>query len=181
MYKRKQYIIDKKFQIRTTFLVIAIVTLITSLILIAFTANVVYNNTRIENIYEIEDNIVHFLTTPSVIKDDKAYKQAQREISVKHSNNMHALESIMQYNRKLLIIMVAIIIIQGLALYMILIKKTHQVSGPIYVISRYMNEIIEGKLPDIRPLRKSDELKDFYDLFGKMIKTLKEKEKLKKK
>ena len=50
-----------------------------------------------------------------------------------------------------------------------LIRKTHRVSGPIYVISNFMREIIAGKRPHLRPLREHDELKDFYELFKQMV------------
>nr|HPN12559.1 hypothetical protein [Spirochaetota bacterium] len=64
MTKRKQYIIDRKYQLRTTFSIIGVVTLVTAVILGAITASVVYNtaklndnNSKIQNIYDIENNI----------------------------------------------------------------------------------------------------------------------------
>ena len=47
MKKRKQYIIDKGFQLRHTFSIIGIVSVITAVILIAITASVVYNNNKL--------------------------------------------------------------------------------------------------------------------------------------
>jgi signal transduction histidine kinase len=53
-----------------------------------------------------------------------------------------------------------------------LILKTHRISGPIYVMSNYIKEMINGKYPHPRPLRKHDELTDFYALFTQLADTL---------
>lgn len=39
---------------------------------------------------------------------------------------------------------------------------THRVAGPIFVMNRYLKYLGEGRIPVTRPLRKNDELKDFY-------------------
>jgi nitrogen fixation/metabolism regulation signal transduction histidine kinase len=54
-----------------------------------------------------------------------------------------------------------------------IIKITHRISGPVYVMSNYMKEIINGIIPSPRPLRDKDELKNFYELFVEMVKSLK--------
>ncbi|MCU0847365.1 MAG: hypothetical protein MUD12_05715 [Spirochaetes bacterium] len=169
MSQRKKYIIDRKFQFRHTFFIIGIVAVITASILSAITISVVYNNNRIENIYEIENSVVSFLTSRPTAPNDDAYKTAMKNISRNHSNNMQTLKNIIQYNRILLILLIGIILIQGLILYLILIRLTHKISGPIYVMSNYITEILNGMTPVIRPLRSGDQLKDFYDLLLKLF------------
>ena len=44
-------------------------------------------------------------------------------------------------------------------------------------MSNYFREIIDGNIPDPRPLRDKDELKGFYALFKELVYSLKEKEK----
>ncbi|HME92368.1 MAG TPA: hypothetical protein VKE49_13145, partial [Myxococcaceae bacterium] len=39
---------------------------------------------------------------------------------------------------------------------------THRVAGPIFVMNRYLKYLGEGRIPVTRPLRKNDELKEFY-------------------
>jgi len=39
---------------------------------------------------------------------------------------------------------------------------THRVAGPIFVMNRYLKYLGEGRIPVTRPLRKNDELRDFY-------------------
>jgi len=173
---RKKYLIDKEFQLRTTFSIVGVVIIITAVIIGIITASVVYNNNKIENINEIEDNIVHFLTSRAIGDEDQIFRDALKQISAQHSTNMETLRKIMQYNMILLGIIIAIIIFEGIFLYISLIIKTHRISGPIYVMSNYIKDIKDGKMPSPRPLRKKDELKGFYQLFSEMVDTLKEKE-----
>ena len=58
-----------------------------------------------------------------------------------------------------------------------IIRITHRISGPIYVMSNYIKDIINGDFPDPRPLRDKDELKKFYSLFVDLVDSIKEKHK----
>ncbi|MCP4132273.1 MAG: hypothetical protein GY754_14980 [bacterium] len=175
---RKQYLIDKEFQRRTTFSIIGIVTLITAIIVGVIGANVFINNDRIENIYELENSIFTSISTISEMGMDTETNRKTMQLQFKnHDNNMKNLQNLMFHNKILLLIILSIVVIQGFILYILLIRKTHRISGPIYVISNYMKEIIEGKYPYPRPLRDKDELKDFYELFKKMIRSLEDRNK----
>ncbi len=186
MIKRKRYIIDKSFQLRTTFTIIGLVSIITAVILGVITISVVYNNnslrennTKITNIYEIENSIFVSLTSlPEAVKDANL-KEALLQNSRNHDRNMETLNriitdntGIIRYNRILLASILIIVVIESIALYVILIRKTHHISGPIYVMSNFMKDIIDGKDPKLRPLREKDELKEFYNLFQEMVKAV---------
>ena len=173
---RKQYLLDKKLQLGTTFTIIGVVTILAVVIILAIAYSVVYNNQRIENIYEIEDNIFQFLTSRTLGAEDLEFKNALKNIQKNHSSNMVTLQNIMDYNRILLYSIILFVIIEGFILYMLLIRRTHRVAGPIYVMSNYFKEIIDGNYPEPRSLRKKDELKDFYKLFSEMIEAMKERD-----
>lgn len=177
MYKRKQYIIDKKFQLKTTFSIIGIVSIITAFIIGAIATSVVYNNEKIENIHAIENNIFDFLTSPQINADGPVYRQAIKEIITNHTNNMVTLRSIIRYNKIMLIALIVIIITEGITLYIMLIRKTHKISGPIFVMSNYLRQLLNGQYPVTRSLRAGDELKDFYTLFLQYVNYVKEKDK----
>lgn len=202
MEKRKQYVIDKDFQkghamsvLKWTLIFIFIISAIIGI-------NVVFNsytleNVRIENdtiienlgqVMEKSDNMVEALITWSLNPKKKPGGESVKEVAIGHLNNLNIMKdnigsikkniskqnSIVRYNYILLIAILLIIIIQGLLLYRVLIRKTHKISGPIYVMSNYMKDIIEGKdIPDIRPLREDDELKDFYEIFKQLIDVMK--------
>jgi hypothetical protein len=42
------------------------------------------------------------------------------------------------------------------------IYLTHRVAGPVFVMNHYLSVIATGKFPKMRPLRKTDELKNFF-------------------
>jgi hypothetical protein len=172
-YARKQIIIDRKFQLGTTFSIIGVVSLISAAIIAVIAVNIIINNVKIQNIYEIEDNIVQVLTMQPANTADAALDSAMKDIARNHSDNMKTLADIINMNRLLLISLIAAIVAQSIILYVLLIRKTHRISGPIYVMSMYMKQVMEGQWPNPRPLRERDELKSFYELFGQMLNYLK--------
>lgn len=46
---------------------------------------------------------------------------------------------------------------------------THRVCGPIFVITRHFNTMIDGKHPFLRPLRQGDEFAPMFMAFQKLI------------
>jgi hypothetical protein len=54
---------------------------------------------------------------------------------------------------------------------------THKVSGPAYVISVYIKELLKGNYPQVRQLRKGDELMGLHEQIVELIEYLKNKEK----
>ncbi|MBP7736418.1 MAG: hypothetical protein KA369_10640 [Spirochaetes bacterium] len=174
MQRRKQMIINKQFQIKTTFSIIGIVTLLAVAIITAIAISVWHNNRKIEQINVMEDNIVQYLQVKSLSAANVEVDQkAMKEIAVNHSKNMTDMAAMIRLNRVLLLVLIVIMIVQGVVLYMLLIRKTHRIAGPIFVMSRYMQEIIDGKHPSLRQLRKNDEFKEFYSLFSTMVESIK--------
>jgi len=53
---------------------------------------------------------------------------------------------------------------------------THRISGPLYLVARYLDVIAEGTYPDVRPLRKRDELHSFFTTFDDAVSTLKKRD-----
>jgi hypothetical protein len=49
---------------------------------------------------------------------------------------------------------------------------THRFCGPIFVIGKCLEEIIDRRWPERRTLRKRDEFKEFYELFWRAVETL---------
>ena len=177
MNKRKRYLIDKKYQLKTAFSIVGITTILSVIILIAISSILIYNNQRVHGIMKVEDNIFHALSVASTKgKVDSSYDEAIQEMSRDHVSNFNITNNIIKYNNILLFSLLVFIIIQGVILYVMMIKKTHRISGPIYVISNYFKELIAGKYPDPRPLRKHDELGEFYELFTQLVATLKERQ-----
>ena len=53
---------------------------------------------------------------------------------------------------------------------------THRVAGPVYVMSKFVEILALGRFPRMRPLRRNDELKDFFERFQRAIEALRQRE-----
>ncbi len=62
-------------------------------------------------------------------------------------------------------------------LFFYLVVMTHKVAGPLYKVSRYFDEMAEGKLGNVWALRKGDMLQDFYVKFKQMHDAVKKRHK----
>ncbi|MBC7793747.1 MAG: hypothetical protein H7Z43_08565 [Clostridia bacterium] len=50
---------------------------------------------------------------------------------------------------------------------------THRISGPLYLVARYLGVLGGGQYPDLRPLRKRDELQEFFNTFEEAVNAMK--------
>jgi len=53
---------------------------------------------------------------------------------------------------------------------------THRIAGPIFVMTRYLGALAEGRIPSMRPLRKNDELKGLYGSLENYVKSMQRRE-----
>lgn len=201
---RKQYVIDKKFQIKQAFSVVIVEAIIGAIIIIIISIGAGLNNKRLavinvknekmtqsqNNMVTIQQNIIDTILTWAQDAKGQSHKQAIMDIAkINHKNistmqgnnetlgsNIKSIKATIRINYFLIASLIAFIIIQTIVLYFIMIRKSHKISGPIYVMSNYMKEIIDGTNPTPRPLRKNDELIEFYNLFEDMVKAIKKRE-----
>lgn len=77
-----------------------------------------------------------------------------------------------------LVMLVGILIVLELVVFFaIIIVMSHRVAGPMFVMTRYMSALAEGKYPVMRDLRESDELKDFFAHFKATVERLRSRDK----
>ena len=176
MRKRKHYIIDKKFQLKTTISIIGITSLIVAIIIGSISINIANNNKKLENIILIQNNVVEALITFAQINQDRTQKIAIKNIAKDHYNNIETIKNIINLNITFVMLIIIFAILQCIILFFIMIRKTHKISGPAYVLSGYIKEILKGNYPEPRSLREGDELREIHALFVNMIEYLKEKE-----
>jgi len=72
----------------------------------------------------------------------------------------------------LLLVMFGVGIGMVIVLSLYLVVMTHKVAGPLFKVSKYFDEMAVGKMSEVYPLRKGDQLKDFYDSFKEMHDTI---------
>ncbi|WP_224241886.1 signal protein [Hyalangium gracile] len=53
---------------------------------------------------------------------------------------------------------------------------THRVAGPVHVMNLYVEALAAGHYPRLRPLRKYDELKKFFDRFSHAVDRIRARE-----
>ncbi len=186
MEQRKQKIIDKKFQLKTTFSVLAVMFIITFVFVATIGVNVVNDNRKIQKILNEQKDIIEAQGKINNLmlenlKDNKLIANAQvKQVSDKNTalmkKNTLLLHELTYRNNNILLIMIVFLIAAGIILYPVIIRRTHRISGPIFIMSEYIREIINGQYPDLRPMRKKDELKEFYALFSQLIEFLKKKD-----
>lgn len=204
MKQRKQYVVDKKFQFRQAYSVVGLFLLVVAVIVIIIGINAVLNGTRLSAVTKKNDDLVKsldaiMLTQDEIVATEMAWVQNPkqrpsesiiREVAKEHyknislmkaeigtvQDNITAIKRIIRINFILLFAIIALIVVQCVITFFIMIRKTHKMSGPLFVISHHIREIIAGRIPAIRPLRHDDEFQDFYELFTKMVNALKERE-----
>lgn len=185
MTKRKQKIIDKKFQLKITFSVIGIFFVMIAFIITFIGMNAVKDSRTIDNIIEEQRRIINIQgdalksaaesqgKTIDIVELKKISDNYQSDV-LKINDNMKNLREISHRNNVIILIMIGFFLSLGYILYSILIRKTHKISGPIQIMTRYMRNILEGDYPEMRPLRKDDEFQEFYELFSRVVKRIRE-------
>lgn len=51
---------------------------------------------------------------------------------------------------------------------------THRISGPIFIIGRWLDNLADGRVPKIRALRKKDEFKQLHASFDRALDTIRQ-------
>jgi len=73
------------------------------------------------------------------------------------------------YDDRLLYMVAGIAVVMTLSLALFGVLITHRVAGPLYIIGKYVRILGDGQFPELRPLRKNDELKDFFGAFQEAV------------
>jgi len=85
------------------------------------------------------------------------------------------VDRVEQINNQTLFYLFGFVALMALFLFTWGIFITHKVAGPLFVISKYLRDIADGKLPTTRSLRRGDELKAFFDTFAEMVTSLRQR------
>ena len=86
------------------------------------------------------------------------------------------LEKLVAADRFFLVAWGALTVAAGVALGLWGLIITHRVCGPLFVVTRYLGELSEGRYPDTRVLRDKDFLDDFYVAFESTVNTMRDRE-----
>lgn len=153
-YKRKlsNYLLNKDLQLRY----VAFVTILSAII----SGSLGYL------IWKQEDRATHAVlkTFDTLVEDAESETDRQTWLDVKQS----AASDMSNRDTNLVLVMAGVGIGLVLILSLYLVVMTHKVAGPLYKVSRYFDEMAQGRVGDTWPLRKGDMLQDFYEKFKEM-------------
>lgn len=79
-------------------------------------------------------------------------------------------------DRLLLGAFIVIALLLSAALGLLGVVITHRVAGPVFVMGHYLHVLAEGRFPRMRTLRRSDELKIFFQTFLEAVDAMKLRE-----
>ncbi len=82
-------------------------------------------------------------------------------------------EQVIQGDQMFLLSLLLGIIVLGVVLTAWGLVVTHRISGPLYLVANYLDDLAEGAYPDVRPLRKRDELQEFFNVFASAVTCMK--------
>lgn len=184
--KKRSLIINRYYQLKTAFGVAGLFALFIGVLFVITASSLVWNNhslskaiTHQMDLQKVQEDILKSIEMLSRYGNRKnlifeAYKAVgdlkKNTEALKTSNDL--LNRTIAINKYLLWVNGILAVALVGAVFVIIVRRTHRVAGPMFLLKRYMNEIIEGKIPVIRPLRKGDEFKDVFDTFVKMIDSL---------
>ncbi len=143
----RNYLLDRRYQLRYTLIMVFISSLLT-----AGLGYFWYDQMRVTS-RSVEVRALATMSDEDVqqIRDDMAHQDRMR-----------------------LLVLVGFGLLLAVAVAAYGIVLTHKVAGPLFKISRYMNNVREGKLGAIYDLRKGDQLHEFYESFKHMHSALRQ-------
>lgn len=197
MKNRKQVLIDKKFQLSKSFSVIGIVFVIITAIIIFMGIFIMSNNQKLElknadmknsiddirQIMDLQQKVFIALSSRALSDNEEVNANEASQLNADYNSSiiklMNAIKNnesivvsnvdIMERNNWLIVIVITCLFVGVLVLCFLMIRFTHRISGPIWVMSKHLKEVLNGQTPTMHDLREKDEFKEFYDLFRQVV------------
>jgi len=148
--KLSNYLLDKNLQLRYVLLVT-----ILSAVISGALGYMIYDQRR--------------LASESIERDLQALTQADAS---RQEFEQHVAGVLKSDDEALVYKMVAVGIGLVLILSAYLVIMTHKVAGPLFKVSTYFEQMAEGRLGVVTPLRRGDMLQDFFGEFKAMHESL---------
>lgn len=183
MFKRKQKLINRKFQLKSVYTIISI-TSVTIICVVLLMLMITANNSQLmknsvdglNKAISVENSIIESFIEYDQTGANTSFVMKIAEIRADHDNSIKqilkhvsGLESVIKQNYYIVIAISVLFFLQSIIFCFYLIHFTHRIAGPIQVITRYMEKIINGEKAGFRALRDKDELKEFHEKFIEMV------------
>jgi len=187
--KKRQIIVNRKFQFSMAFSFAALSALIMTVVIIILAALLISNNSKLRDIslnqqqladsqteifktligIAAADDIKKLHISTSAVKLDNEKNQEL----IRHNNAM--IQDITLMNNRIIALLIISAVLQSVIIFYIMLKRSHRISGPLFLLNRYIDEMKRGEFPEIRPLRANDDFHDLFDNFRELADELKQK------
>jgi hypothetical protein len=91
-------------------------------------------------------------------------------------NNPALQAQVTRNDQIFLLYVIVLVVLMGVGLGFWGLVGTHRISGPLYIVARYLGVMSGGRYPDMRPLRKHDELHEFFAAFEEAVNTMRNRD-----
>lgn len=184
--KKRRIVVNKYYQLKTSFGVAGLFALCIGILFIVNSLIMAWNNrelshaiTKQMDLQKVQEDIIQSIEMLSKYGHKKnLIFEAYRAIG-DLTKNASALKESNEIVQQTILIHTYLMWINGMlaailiaVVFVIILRQSHKVAGPMFLLKRYMQEIIDGKVPHIRPLRKGDEFKDVFETFALMVEKL---------
>lgn len=139
--KIRNYLIDRKMQLRITLVMVTLTSLLTAILGIFWYAEIRKASEVIR------------INAMSILGAEAATRLGSEMATSDHRR---------------LFVLVGFAVVLGVLIAAYGIIMTHRIAGPLFKINRYVNDIAADRLYRLRGLRKGDQLQEFFGAFERM-------------
>lgn len=186
---KRQIIVNRKFQMNIAVSFAMITALTMTVIIVIISSVLIFNNIKLNKITsdqqtlsETSGEIFKSLIGLSSIKklqnvhlSTTLLLEDNEKTGVLINRNIEEIRKITERNRLLIIILIISAIIQSAIVFYLMLKRSHRISGPVFLLNRYIDELKAGNSPEIRPIRTNDDFHELFDNFRELVEVMKKK------
>jgi nitrate/nitrite-specific signal transduction histidine kinase len=156
--KMRNFLLDKRFQLKYTLAVVVLSAIISTVLGVL--------------IYQEQQKVLQAERDNSklVALDDPELDAAMQQVLAESDRK------IQERSHRMLFSLVGFLGLLVLLLTLVGIVATHKIAGPAYAMRRTLSAIADGHLPEVRALRKGDELRAVAEELRRMADTLRQRE-----
>lgn len=179
----RHIIVNGKFQYHIAATFAGLSALIMAVIIIILSSVLISNNAQLDQISRnqqvlsgTQNEIFKTLITLSGSKNLKNMRISADML--KHDNdetkrlldqNNEKVRVITARNKSIIVMLIISAAIQSAIIFYIMLRRSNRISGPLFLLNRYINEMRSGNYPEIRRLRSHDDFQDVFENFRELV------------
>lgn len=185
----RHIIVNGRFQYHIAATFAGLSAMIMTVVIIALSSVLISSNARLDEISRNQQVLsgtqAEIFKTLIVLSESKNLKNMRISADMlKHDNdgtkrlldqNNEKVMVITQRNRSIIVMLIVSAAIQSAIIFYIMLRRSNRISGPLFLLNRYIDEMKRGSFPEIRRLRSHDDFQDVFENFRELARMLKER------